>query len=516
MKNLSLLFILLFVALILQSNKTFAQNISDAKARKYNTLALKHIEKYGNSFRFKRSRDYTRFQKLFTSPKNKIFNDILPDNSLDSLVSVNAYLDLVDKYYESRIRVSVIPYDISPIKIIGDKKGTITILASKIYGGKTKDRFVYADTLNVKFVLTIDFRRRKVLIDSILPIKDYGKYCIISAGLKGKKKLSNDSLLINGRNIMHLDANGQCLLKRISDTNVVVIESTNDDLLGRHIINEDFINNNKSCLKTGDKNIRCIEFRYSKISFGITAGYSPINLSYTNQDNSINSVFTTTSNYNIGLDIGILLSLNNRISIVTGIYYKHLPLEVGVSAWSDHYNSTDTVGSDYYRTDSVYDFNESLELNYLSIPLGIQKVFRIKNTFLIKVAIGGNIYYNLSSGNSIEAKGYYAGRYPDLYNVTIDENGYYDYGKFPLSDENNANVNTMLYSAYAIFGIGYLLNRKTEIYLTSSYNYGLTPVFKGGENYLSKKSNEINSSTSVLGKVYLRELFLNLNINYKL
>lgn len=509
------------VLILLSVGELHSQSyISDRMAREVNLNALKQIEKYENSFYFSRGSDYEMFTSLFTSGKAMVFNDIMPDNNLDSMVTVNNYLDIFQTYYYKRLNVSINPYGITPIASTNGNTGTLSVYAYKIISGKTLNKFNYIDTFDIVFDIKFNYKDTVYKINEIRANHKYGKYCIIDAsvGKKGKSRkiMEGDSLLINDKTVIHLDKNGNYILKRVSDDHPIEVKPFNEDLMGSYIINENFINNNKSCKKSGDKNIRCISFKYPKLSIGFAAGYAAFNNPVVFNKETDGVVLNKQPSYYTGINFGYILSNKARLSFKTGIYYKSLAFGLQKDYYANSYTATDPDGSNYTRIDSTVNINENVKLNYLNIPFFFQKQFKLSRIFFVNVDLGVTVYYNLSAEYNSTAEGIYGGIYPDLFNVYISEEGFYDFGNYDISNKTTElQTNKLLFTVYAAINAGMRLNQKTEVFCGVGYNRSFSELFEITTEDLSSNSQKLNSLTSVSGEYYINETMINAGINFK-
>ena len=119
---------------------------------------------------------------------------------------------------------------------------------------------------------------------------------------------------------------------------------------------------------------------------------------------------------------------------------------------------------------------------------------------------GYSFLLNTSASSIRNSNISYSGIYPDLFNITISENGVYDYGNYTPSSslENLQKNNNNLFSISSGFSVN---KNNFSLGVLLNYNIFLTPMFKGQNNeYISENYSELNSINSNLSNEKLSTL----------
>ena len=209
------------------------------------------------------------------SSESKVCNDIMPDNYLNKMVTIDEYLNLFNEYYKKPINVKVTPFELSTIRVHDTNKGELSIYCHKIMSGNTKAQINYVDTFLIEIIVNYDILKDVYKINTILLSESKGEYFVLEANVKnafGKDGvLKSDSLIING-NIVRLNEKGQYIIKGINDSNSFVIESTNEDIICINTINKNTCDNYIKS-ENGDKNTKKLYFKhaffYSELSIAV-------------------------------------------------------------------------------------------------------------------------------------------------------------------------------------------------------------------------------------------------------
>jgi len=259
-----------------------------------------------------------------------------------------------------------------------------------------------------------------------------------------------------------------------------------------------------------------ITFRKPKWYVEFDFGINPFNSSpvfFSGDSMNINSV--NELSYNIGFNIGYSILPNQNIYIKTGLLFNQLNYSTKLDQHIYKNKSIDSDDFPYERTNKVSHISENIELQYLKIPILIQKKFNIKKSriyFLTELGAILNLSLN-SKYNSI-AEGSYSGYYRPLYEITLSENGVYDFGNFDLKNGGGLKSESTSLSYFGAVGIGHKLNRRFSTAIMGAYSKGINNIFSENYQGLSSNYNELNSITNVTTNFTLQEIYLSLKLNY--
>ncbi|PCJ82011.1 MAG: hypothetical protein COA49_03350 [Bacteroidetes bacterium] len=491
----------------------------DIRQQRINLQVLNLIDEHQVSLNFRNSRDLDRFEILFENNEILIFNDIMPDNQLNSKITPNEYIRKIDSYYEpNTLEVVIRPYEISPIQKTKDNYGLITVYAKKVISIQTKNKVIYSDTFDIDITVKFNKELEYYKISSIIARKEYGKYCNLvilrKDGLTKTSSYAGDTLIINGE-AKPVNPDGNFLLRNITDSTEIVIESMFVSLIPKYTITSSY---DKKLEPAGnnDPNSKVIVFRrplfYTEFEFGINPFQtSPITFEGTNYSPEL--INNTTQN--AGINIGFVIVPKIYLFIKSGVHFKRLGFMMSVNNYTYSQNAIDPDNSLYWRTNSISNIEEAVTLQYISFPLAIQKNFMLgKPKNFISIEFGGIWSISTSSSYKSAGKGFYSGFYDSLYQITLAENGVYDFGYFDISGEGSLTPVENIFSLYGSGGFGRKLNRRMALSLNFSYVKGLNDIFEENIKGLSDDFNTVNSLTNLSTSYTINDMTINFRINY--
>lgn len=526
MKNLGRKVVLTFFVFSLVFELSGQNQLSNRQIQFINLNALNLIEQYQFSFNLKRARDYDDFTMLFENSDVLITNDIMPDNNLNDQVTIDQYLSLYDSYYSRPFNVEIEPYEVRPIHVLDNKTGLVSIYAKKIASGPTKKEVRYQDTFDLEISIKFNLANSSFKIASIKSLKEQGKYYNLVLDINNLRDI-NDSLIMQvgkdkgslGTKKIVPTEKGQYLVRNIDqekDT-VIIICSANLSLIPKYKLTNKNFERLKPALNK-DKNSKIITFRqplfYSEIVFGLNPfNQSPVEFT----GNSYESNLTNNMSYYVGLNFGFSILKKRQLFIKAGLHFKQLEYINNLSSFSYSKSTVDSEFYSYLRTNTVSDIHEKTDLDYLVVPLALEKFFNLDKThnYFISVEVGAAMNFLLNSNYKSDAEALYSGYYEDLFQITIAQNGVYDFGEFDLSDSGELESEKMTYSIYSSVGIGKFISRRSSIRFNCTYLKGIDYIFKETNNELSNDSSYLNSLTSISNQYHLNELYLDLRLNFK-
>jgi hypothetical protein len=225
-------------------------------------------------------------------------------------------------------------------------------------------------------------------------------------------------------------------------------------------------------------------------------------------------------------------------------YYLNKPLRtyfgVGLASYRydfftafNNYNQViddvDPSGASYKRTISINNFSENYSSNFLNIPFSIGLDFELEEFLNLKFKKLNNYHLlfnlqymsspmiNLSGSSSRFANINYSGYYADLFNISISENGVYDFGNFNVNNphENDVNFNNN-WSHSLSFGFKNYFNR-ISISANFCFSWVQNNIFKYSSfDSLSTNSNNLNSYYSSVESSDMNMLSVNFKLGYVL
>ena len=514
-KHLLISFVLIINLMVV---KSFAQNQTDYITRKVNLRALSLIDDYRNATTFVTVKKYNDFKKLFTGPDALIINDILPNNDLDNKIKIDEYIKLNEIYFSKS--------NSSDLKITGLSSTFDTAYAGKVLIEAAKflnflyKGITYQDTLDLQFEVSFNYLKDTYKINSINTTNKYGKYCIVNARVKGifnSRALSNHIVLFNNSKIT-LDKDGNYFLKRIQENSINIIQTVDENIIGSNMIDYNLIGKNP----LSDKNIYTVKFKQpiivvQPIAGIFSGGASPIVFKSTESLKDVKLKENTS--YSVALNIGLLVYQNSKFNIQfkTGFQYMSFNYDQEIESYFYYNSSIDPDKSIYIRKTKISNFKETNLIKCFSIPLGIQSSYEIYKHFSFFAAIGTSILNHISSVYSSSANASYSGFYSDFYNITISENGVYDFGNYNnIEDKGDLKFKKNLICYYGEFGISKKINRRLSISCSANYLKSKDVIFNENKMVLSTDYKNLNSISNLSNQYYIKSIFINLGLSIKI
>jgi len=522
MRHLKKVIILILIAC---SYNGYAQIFAnDSLSRIINARALDLLSKYESVIKFKSRADTTAYQNLFHNKKCLVFNDVMPENNLMQKVDVSTYGKLIRKHYSDTAfyNVTISPYELGPVTFEGDKIANLSILAQKKVHSITRNNLIYTDTFNIRFDIIADLSTNEYAINTIENIERRGSYLQVIPQYKGifiQQKMPLDTIYANNK-LYPVNKYGQVLLKDIYHSQVILfVPFHNQVLFKQYRVPENIpLFRNKLDIKK-DRNIVKVkfwrwmtfaDFQYHIIPNGAspikvdkdTLGINPVNKGSFSNYLSLNIVRRVSTKGYFGIKIGAGADIFN--------YQLNLAQQINT------YPAIDPDGDPYLRINKVYNIRETHNLVYLAAPISIEKGFTFgKNSVYIQAA-----YYFMkkyTSTYNLDANATYAGFYDYLFNLTISENGVYDFGTYDFKLRSIPLSPKKMFSTYSL-GLGYKREISRRIYLDFGFNYraGGGYLFEKDNKNLSDSSKGINSLVNLTHQFKVEYVNMNFGLSVKI
>lgn len=479
------------------------------------------IDKYELYSHFKSDSDYNKFQKLFRTKNCMIFNDIMPDNNLQQKVELQDYLKLAKKHYSKNVGISVIPYDKSSISFDRDDYGSLVVHAKKIIDLYSINGIHYIDTFNIRIEIFFNHYLNQYSITDIQSLEKNGNYLVIQPTINSlfrNRRINSDTLLSSTGQKYFVDSGGFTLIKDVYAAKEFVFIPQVNQVLFKKYKSPSYLNPFKKQNKL-DKNIVPIKFNLftSHIEFATDIGItksSPVKLLNNKHRVNVHNKQSTSNR--------ILISLMYRKSQTGNWQFKFgsgfdiFTYDLYLPKYQDSYYSIDADGDQYLRIIELNKLVESHSLTYITFPLIIQKGFAFNNNS-ISLSAGYYFMKNYNATYKSNAQALYSGYYDYLFNITISENGVYDFGYYELTKLPSKLNPVSLIHAYSI-GIeyAYRLNRFTSLNAGLSHRSSINNLFVEKNSTLSKNNKDLKSISNINNAFQINYLSLLFGITVKL
>ncbi len=514
-----------FLLLIVGMKYALAQNSrDDSLARVINIKSLMLVHNYEDAIQFNNSRNYEDFEKLFNSKNSLVFNDIMPENRLKEKITPSEYVNLIKKYYTdtSFLFVNVRPYEVGMVSYEGNEYASLSILAHKTVNSITKNKVQYIDTFSMQFDVIlnlIDDECKIVRISNVERREEYIQMYPQYRGFLNKQSLKNDTIVVNGV-ICPVDSNGFVQLKNTNKNSEFLVLPYHKQFMFKMYRVPDNIPLIKNKLDLNrDKNIVKINFWKWMVFVDFQNHISPGESSAMKTSNDtlgINPLNEgTISNY-------FLLNLTRRVNdrgywaVKFGGGADVFNYSLNLASNVNTYPAVDPDGDNYLRINRVYNIKEKHNIVYATFPIKVEKGFTFgKNSIYVQAAYYVMMKY--SSFYNLKADATYAGYYDYLFDLTISENGVYDFGTYNF-DYKSLPLEVKNIITSQSFSIGYLRQLSRKVYFDMGLNYrnSSSYFFEENQKSLSDSKNGINSLTNLNHRFKLNYININFGLSIKI
>ena len=208
----------------------------------------------------------------------------------------------------------------------------------------------------------------------------------------------------------------------------------------------------------------------------------------------------------------------HRLSLELDLAYRQIRHSFAASRYTTSFDVTDPDGLDYERLVTVDHYNEDVLRHSVSFQLDFRYDWYFLKYMSLFVAAGVNNLFDVSRTSEAGFGAAYAGKYgEELFNVVIDENGYYDFGTFPNNRIAADEGKTFQYSLYgtALTGLQFCIGPSLSLEAAFVYNKLFSSSIKtdAGDGFCLSESSEKYQSMAYTMKPAARN---RLGVNVKL
>ena len=252
-----------------------------------------------------------------------------------------------------------------------------------------------------------------------------------------------------------------------------------------------------------------------KLSAGIYANYL-MHTAKTRDGSWIQEDFSTAfdgisyrlADFEVGVFAGRQLYAEGRniLSAELAAAYRGIIQSISINQYETAYSATDPDGDDYERSITVSDYLEKTFTHGIVIPIALRYdwFFHKKVSLFTTAGLKNSFLFSQKSNAQFNAR--YAGVYGDeFFNLTIDQNGIYDFGVFP----DNSLELAPKYFHYDLYGS---LSAGLQVFIGDIVSIEAAAMYlpriassKAAENerfVLSSSSDNFQSVTKVMKPEY--------------
>ncbi len=502
------------LCMVMLSHEVMGQNYEGLRYRMTRKAALELLGKFDAQIDREGDNLFT-FQNLFTGSGAVISNDILIENALDEQLTLEEYERRRDLYWNFRLIQKSMAIDkLGSLSYTTANTGTIEILVTRQlqWSMKREENFIYRDTIQQIFKINFEQGDSEITcrIASVTNSDQMGYHILLRGAYRNNRKdlpMQNDTLLVSARPYS-TDNQGYLIIKRLGANEIITIQTLNPDFHQKKRVSV-------SEAKESASKSSLVSFRLPKWIVEVNSAFMPVGYRSIQAENYISA---NKADYLIGINLG-------RTVVKTAIWEWTAKIginkswnEVALSAPTQNYKygAIDPDGFPYERRVQVEDFIETLKMSFTTLNLGIKSSYKLNKLHSLQAEVGYHHVYNVTATSSRTAEVIYGGYYPDLFSVSIFENGIYDFGRFQITETNTPVVLDISGFVSAQISMSYKLSR------TSSIQYGFMyrqSTFGTQSDYsksrLSSSPTELNSLMQISSRAKVSLVNFTLGYQYK-
>lgn len=171
----------------------------------------------------------------------------------------------------------------------------------------------------------------------------------------------------------------------------------------------------------------------------------------------------------------------HRVSFEGGVQFALYRQRFTAENYAENFDTQDVEGSDYTRNTLVTNYNELSRAWCVAVPLTARYDYYVISNMSVFTMVGMkcNILFWKPATAMFDAQ--YSGQYgPELFNLFIDQNGYYDYGQFNENKLTQKKSNTLGWNLESVLSLGlqYHFNESWSMEASAAWQLKLLNSFK--------------------------------------
>ena len=472
-----------------------AQNITPTQLKEARMAVYQWVRDYNVYARMEGKRNPAqKFNDLFEDESTQIFNDYLPFVSTrGNEISVKAYASIL----ANREPVYKMSFEIHNAKItaeeIDDEKNLV---------------------FTIEFDKTVSFQERGNTSDALYayPDKSYHATVHVKYNLRDEKVVAGDitsDVLFEDILVLH-DADAE-FVNRYTSYEELKRECKNNEssLVKWNYASTDFDPQMVYLYQDTIKN---------SFHFGGAIGGSLYSAKLTD------SRFTNASpkaglNYafSVGYYRQLILKNKNRFGLDFSIAFDQKNVGLALGEYHESYDAVDPDGGDYLRLIDLTNYNETIKRYAVDVPIAFRYDYFIKDNFSVFAKVGADVSYDIVQKASASANAMYSGYYSWLFDVTMNQNGIYDFGTFDIDGSaKETSINRLGVGVFLGIGLQYFIPRSQWSFDASlQYRGEIYNKLSHLDNFhLTENSTDWKSASYLFGSYFGQNIQFKLSFNY--
>ncbi len=469
------------VSLMLVSTTIFAASVTPKQLKEARKSVYEWVDNYKYHSMFtdgEHSQD--EYYNLFESPESEVFNDFLPNQAATTAVDYST--TIVQSEHTFRVSTNNVHVERESINN-GVYQCELSMERTVSCRLKGDDSYFYPEKkYAARIKLSYSFAEKRIVCESIT---------------------SNDDIHVES--ILHTDSTNEYI--NYSDT-AALLQSSEICLINRRLkyaaADEHFVSIAKDTLK-------------NNIHFGGQVG------------------LTLFSAGNIGNDFSQFAAQMGLVGGATFGYYRQISLRdrkrwgVEISArfaqqnvsftgeYHDSYISVDPDGGGYLRKTDITNYKETIKRSVVEIPIAVRFDCFVPSRKDLSVygKLGVCLGYDVIQKTSCQADAQYSGYYDWLFDVTISQNGVYNFGQFELAQTaNRSSIKQLGYGGLVALGVQWFPTPKISIEGGLEYCAMYHSILNDDDFKVSSDYEHWNSATGLFKYFLSHSIALQMTLNY--
>jgi len=246
----------------------------------------------------------------------------------------------------------------------------------------------------------------------------------------------------------------------------------------------------------------------NSVCFGMNLGTSWMSSSFSGDLYDVQKKPGVAFGFWAGYYRQLYLKQNHRIGLELSLSYSCQASSIDGNYYHTHAAIDPDEGS-YERQIMLSQYSEKLTRHALQIPITFRYDYFFKPNYSFFTRLGVSVSFDVAQQSTATANALYAGYYDWLFNVTMNQNGIYDFGSYNL-DNRATQLGLNKFGISAVIGCGvqiFIPQSKWAIEPSLLYSAVIYNPIVQNENFvISEKDGDYHSATNLL-KSYMGHNF---------
>lgn len=221
--------------------------------------------------------------------------------------------------------------------------------------------------------------------------------------------------------------------------------------------------------------------------------------------------------FSVGYYRQLALKNKNRFGLDFSIAFDQKNFGFGFDVYHESYEAVDPDGGDYLRLIDLSNYNEKIKRYAVDIPIAFRYDYLIKNNLSFFMKVGADISYDFLQKASASANAMYSGYYSWLFDVTLNQNGIYDFGSFDIDGSaKETGINRLGVGVFLGIGLQYFIPKSQWSFDASlQYRGEVYNKLSHPDNFhLTENSTDWKSASYFFSSYFGNNIQFQLSFNY--